>query len=87
MSLIVAADFITFSDVAEQFSIGAEWGYKDIIFIRGGYLFGQDQFGLSGGAGIKYLAGGFAGELGYSISPTFDLGLVNRIGINIIMGD
>ena len=87
MTLLVAADFITFSDVAEQFSIGAEWGYKDIIFVRGGYLFGQDQFGLAGGVGIKYLTGGFSGQLDYSISPTFDLGLVNRIGINIVMGD
>ncbi len=86
MSLIVAADFVTMSDVSEQFSFGAEWGYKDIIFIRGGYLFGQDQFGIAGGAGIKYSGGGFEGEIDYSISPTFDLGLVNRIGINLVVG-
>ncbi|MBI5325416.1 MAG: PorV/PorQ family protein [Ignavibacteriae bacterium] len=81
--LLVSADFITTSDIPEQFAIGAEYTWNQLISIRGGYLIGQNQFGLSGGVGINYIGGGFKGQLDYSISPTVNIGLINRISIGL----
>ncbi|OGU58381.1 MAG: hypothetical protein A2X64_03505 [Ignavibacteria bacterium GWF2_33_9] len=81
--IIGAFDFATFSDVPEQFAFGAEYTYSDLISLRGGYQFGQDQFGIAGGIGINYEGDGFAGKFDYSISPTFDLGLVNRFTVGV----
>lgn len=81
--VIAAFDFITLSDTPEHFAIGAEYTFKDLVSLRAGYLFGTDVFGLSGGAGIKYFAGGFSGEIDYSITPTTHIGLVNRLSVKV----
>ncbi len=75
--------FTTLSDTPEQFSIGAEYTWKNMISFRAGYVFNTDQFGFSGGVGYSYLTDQFYGKIDYSISPTFDIGLVNRITIQI----
>lgn len=84
-AVIGAVDFVTMSDVSEQFILGAEYTWKDLLSIRAGYKFGQDQLGLAGGFGIKYLGGGFGGRLDYSINPTKDLGLVNRLTVALTL--
>ncbi|MFN3305650.1 MAG: PorV/PorQ family protein [Candidatus Kapaibacteriota bacterium] len=81
--LIVAGDFITLSDTPEHFALGAEYTFKDFLALRAGYQFGTDVFGLSGGVGLKYFAGGFEGEFDYSITPTKNIGLVNRLSIKV----
>lgn len=83
--LVVAADFETLSDAPEQYAFGAEYTWNDFVSVRAGYRIGQRQLGLAGGAGLKYESGGFRGALDYSISPTEDFGLVNRISVNINM--
>ncbi|HRP02571.1 MAG TPA: PorV/PorQ family protein [Candidatus Kapabacteria bacterium] len=80
-------DFSTFSDVPEQFAIGAEYVWKDLLALRGGYVMGQDQLGLAGGFGIKYDGGAFGGRIDYSINPTKNLGLVNRITVGLQFGE
>lgn len=80
-------DFTTFSDVPEQFSLGAEYVWNDLLAIRGGYVIGQDQLGLAGGFGIKYDGGTFGGRIDYSINPTKSLGLVNRLTIGLNFGE
>ncbi len=85
--LIAALDFITTSDVAEQFAIGAEYTWMNFASVRAGYRFGSDMFGFSAGVGLKYLTSGFSGQIDYSINPTFELGLVNRISIALNLGD
>lgn len=82
-----ALDFTTLSDTPEQFAIGAEYTWKDLFIVRAGYRFGQDQFGISGGVGVKYLTDAFMGKLDYSISPTFDIGYVNRLTVSIGLGN
>ncbi|MFP4368240.1 MAG: PorV/PorQ family protein [Candidatus Kapaibacterium sp.] len=84
--VIGAFDFVTLSDVPEQYVLGAEYGWRDLLFMRGGYKFGHDQMGFSGGLGIKYIGGGFNGQIDYSISPTTSLGLINKIGIALEFG-
>ncbi|MBL7973447.1 MAG: PorV/PorQ family protein [Candidatus Kapabacteria bacterium] len=80
---LLSADFETLSDVPEQFAIGTEYVWNDLLSVRGGYRLGHDQFNLSAGLGIRYTGGGFDGSLDYSIQPTKTLGLVNRITLGL----
>ncbi len=80
---IMAADFETFADVPEQFAIGTEYTFREFISLRAGYRFGSDQFGLAGGVGLVYRTGSFDGRLDYSINPTQNLGLVNRLSVAV----
>ncbi len=83
-AVTAAFDFITASDISEQFAIGAEYTFKNLISIRGGYQFNHDQYGLSGGIGFQYeIGGGLHAGADYSINPTKDLGLVNRLSIRL----
>ncbi len=84
--LLAAADFVTLTDVPEQFMVGAEYVWNDLLSIRGGYTFGQNQLGVSGGVGLKYFGGAFGGSIDYSINPTVNLGLVNRLTIALTFG-
>ncbi len=81
--VVAAADFITLSDTPEHYALGAEYIFKDFLALRAGYQFGTDVFGLSGGVGLKYFSGGFEGEFDYSITPTKNIGLVNRLSIKV----
>ncbi len=77
-------DFVTTSDVAEQYAFGLEYTWSDLLSFRGGYLFGQDQFGLAGGVGFKYISGnGFDSSIDYAINPTRNFGLVHRISVDL----
>ena len=83
-SVMAAFDFTTLSDTPEQFAVGAEYTFRNLISIRGGYLMNQDQFGLSGGIGFKYDAGsGIKAGMDYSINPTNDIGIINRLSVRI----
>lgn len=84
--LVGAFDFVTLSDSPEQFAFGAEYTWSDLIVARAGYRFGEDQFGFAGGVGIKYTGGGFLGKVDYAITPSHDLGLVNRLSIQLGFG-
>ncbi len=81
--LVGEFDFITSSDVQEQYAIGLEYTWNNLLCLRGGYLFGQDQFGLAGGIGLKYISGGFDSSIDYSVNPINNFGLVHRISLNI----
>ncbi len=81
--LTVAGEFTTSSDVKEQFALGCEYMWNKILVLRGGYRFGLDQMGFSGGLGLTYQGGGFNGAVDYSITPTTYLGLVNRVSVNV----
>ncbi|OGU13940.1 MAG: hypothetical protein A2X61_16480 [Ignavibacteria bacterium GWB2_35_12] len=83
--LLAEIDFIAMSDVSEQFAIGAEYTWNNLLSVRGGYLIGQDQLGLSGGVGVNYIGGGFKGQIDYSINPTRNFGLVNRISVGLTL--
>jgi hypothetical protein len=78
---LMAADFETYSDVPEQFAFGSEYTFREFVSFRAGYRFGSDQFGLSGGVGLKYESSMFKGRVDYSISPSNELGIINRLSI------
>jgi hypothetical protein len=80
---LVGLDFETLSDVPEQFAIGTEYTFREFVSVRGGYRFGHDQFGLAGGVGLKYVGGDFEGMIDYSINPSRNLGLINRLSVSL----
>ncbi len=82
-SLRVAAEFITFSDTPEQFLVGAEYGWKDLVFLRAGYRFGHEQIKLSAGAGVQYDGGDIRGSIDYAFTQTKTLGLIHRISVKL----
>ncbi|GAB1430561.1 hypothetical protein MASR2M18_13940 [Ignavibacteria bacterium] len=81
--LTAAVDFVTLSDTPEQFAIGAEYTFMNLISARAGYRMGHDSFGLAGGIGLQYISGDFNGQIDYSINPVVNIGLVNRIGLTM----
>lgn len=84
--LIVAGDFLTVSDAKEQFMLGAEYTWKDLLILRSGYRINHDVFGYSGGIGLKYDGPGFGGRIDYSIAPTEILGWINRVSVSMDFG-
>lgn len=81
--LLIAVDYETLADSPEQFAIGAEYSYMDVLQLRAGYRTGNDELGLSGGVGLKYDGGGFLGSIDYSASMTQSFGLLSRIGVTM----
>jgi hypothetical protein len=83
--LIAALDFETYSDVPEQFALGLEYTWNDLLSVRAGYRFGNDQMWLSGGVGLRYIGSGFRGQIDYALTPTRLLGLVNRLSLTVTL--
>lgn len=80
-SLLLSGDIITISDAPEQFALGMDYTWNEILSIRGGYYFNNDQINLSGGVGLTYLSGGFDGTFEYSASNTASFGIIHRLNI------
>lgn len=80
-----ALDFVTLSDTPEQFVIGAEYSFRNIVSFRAGYTIGHDNTGISAGVGIKYVSGSQLASFDYSLTPSTvsAFGLINRIGLNV----
>lgn len=83
----LAADALRPNDGEETVNAGAELGWNDMMFVRGGYksLLGEDrEEGLSLGAGLKYRAEGVAAfEVNYAFTKFGLFGNVNTISVAI----
>ena len=90
----IAVDALRPSDNAESVNVGAEVGWQDMVFIRGGYqsLFAQEgpfskvnqQMGLSLGAGVKIPLQGFAStEVDYAFNKFGVFGNLDTIALTI----
>jgi hypothetical protein len=53
MRVLATAEFSHPPDNSERANAGAEVGYKDFLYLRGGYGFGYDAEGLGAGLGFK----------------------------------
>ncbi len=81
-SLVVTAQITNPSDNAEEFSIGAEYGFMDQFFLRGGYEFGkQERLLPSFGAGVKIPFSGRTLTADYGFSNFDRLGAIHRISL------
>lgn len=73
------------NDNAENFSIGAEYAYKDFLYVRGGYKFNVDAETFSGGAGVKFPISFSKAVLDYSIASYKELGFTHRISLSLLL--
>ena len=72
------------NDNSENVSIGAEYSFKEMLFLRGGYKFNVDAENYSFGAGLRVPISFAKTELDYSISNFKDLGFAQRFSINLL---
>jgi hypothetical protein len=78
----VDLDFSTHSDGPEQFNLGGEYIWNDMVALRAGYAFNQDQLGLGTGAGFHYKSEDFTGVVDYALNLTKNFGLIHRVSIS-----
>jgi len=52
--VISALDMVHTNNNLEQYNLGFEYGYDNLIFLRGGYRFNLDEGGIAFGAGVNY---------------------------------
>jgi hypothetical protein len=79
--LNLALDFAAHSDGPETFNVGAEYLWNNLLALRAGYAFNQDQLGLGAGVGFRYKSEDFNGNIDYSLNTTASLGTIHRISI------
>ena len=53
-SLLFTFDLTQPRDYNQQNSMGIEYSFDDLVYLRGGYKFNGDQEGLTAGVGLKY---------------------------------
>ena len=83
-SLLINTEFSTAADRAEYVGLGVEYTWNKLVSARVGYHFGSDEaFGLSGGIGIDYETGSFAGRIDYAVRPHTNLGLTNHVTASV----
>jgi hypothetical protein len=73
------------NDNAEHFSLGAEYSYKEMLFLRAGYKFNVDSENFSAGAGFKVPISFSKLNLDYAITNYRQLGIAHRISLNILL--
>jgi len=54
-TVLIAFDMVQPRDYDQQYNLGLEYGFDDLLFLRGGYKINYDQEGLSLGFGVNYL--------------------------------
>jgi len=79
-SLLLSADIIQPRDYDQQYAVGFEYSFSRVLFLRGGYLFNNDEEGINLGAGVSYL--GTTLDYAYSQFGEY-LGDVHRISISV----
>jgi opacity protein-like surface antigen len=87
MTLTTAIDAVRPNDNNEHLNIGAEFGFRNILFVRGGYkaLFLEDsEEGLTAGLGLQYpLFGTIGTRIDYSYQDFGRLKEVHSITLGV----
>ncbi|MFH1851242.1 MAG: PorV/PorQ family protein [Candidatus Neomarinimicrobiota bacterium] len=77
--LLIEIDAVHPRDYTERINLGWEYGFKKMLYLRGGYKFNHDTEGLSLGFGLSLPVAGFMTRLSYSFNDAGDFSPVNRI--------
>jgi hypothetical protein len=84
--LIAAAEFTHPPDNSEKLNLGAEYGFHDYLFLRGGYKLNYDTQGLTAGFGVKFpltLVKSSVARLDYAYQDMNFLGTTHRVSVNV----
>jgi hypothetical protein len=82
-SFLLAVEAERPRDYPEQFRLGGEYSFSNILFLRAGYVFPTDEEGINLGAGLRYDVGtvGFGVDYAYTSFGVFDN--VQRFGLHL----
>jgi hypothetical protein len=84
--LMTTAEFTHPPDNSEKLNWGAEYGYHDYLFLRGGYKFNYDTEGFTAGLGVKFpltIAKASVARLDYAYQDLKFLSAAHRISLNV----
>lgn len=73
------------NDNAENLNVGAEYSYKNFLFLRAGYKFNVESENFSGGIGVKAPISITTASVDYSIANFKDLGFTHRISVSLLL--
>ena len=76
--VIAAVDMVHPNDNVEQYNIGVEYAYDNMVFVRAGYKLAAYEGGLSAGFGFKWNNI----MIDYALASLGNLGLTNRLSLN-----
>ena len=80
--LVGSLEFSHPPDNAERLNVGAEYAFKNFVFLRGGYNINYDAEGIAGGVGFHFpvsVAG--QADLDYAFTDMKDLGGAHRFSL------
>ncbi len=81
-SITLSVDAIHPRDYTERLNFGLEYGFKDMVFLRGGYKTNYDEEGLTLGGGLQYQTGDLALGIDYSYIGFQHFDAVQMFGVN-----
>ena len=84
--LLTAAEFTHPPDNSEKLNLGAEYAFRDYLFLRGGYKMNYDTEGLTAGFGVKFpltLVKSSVARLDYAYSDLKFLSSAHRVSVNV----
>jgi hypothetical protein len=84
--LIASAEFTHPPDNSEKLNLGAEYGFHDFFFLRGGYKLNYDTQGLTAGFGVKFpltIVKSSVARLDYAYQDMDFLGATHRVSVNV----
>lgn len=85
--LTLAADWVHPRDNEERMHLGLEYGFMEMLFLRGGYKFNYDEQGLTGGLGVRVTTGadlGIRADYAYGAFGDF-FGEVHRVAFGVLL--
>ncbi|MBT3300509.1 MAG: PorV/PorQ family protein [Candidatus Marinimicrobia bacterium] len=81
--LIVSADAINPSDYTLNGSVGLEYGWKNVAFVRSGYHLGHDTAGFTAGVGANIRMGVMSASVDYAFSDYDVLISTHQVGLSV----
>lgn len=83
-ALQVSAQLDNPNDNAETWSMGVEYGWRDLLYLRTGYRFGIEEYTTpSAGVGVQIPVTGTLLRFDYGFGRLERLGTVHRVGLNL----
>jgi len=82
--LTTAINFIQYSDTQEQVALGAEYAWNDLLFLRGGYIFNDDELGWNTGVGLHLNLTDINITIDYAARDLGRFGLGHCVGLSFV---
>ena len=80
--LTVAAEYNHHNDGAEKINIASEYGFNQMVFLRGGYRFNYDEYGWTLGAGLNYNIKGRGLQINWALIDVGRFSIVQMFSIS-----